>query len=512
MVEMYYTCIHLVLLISGSIVVSAFLTFPAKDEDTTVNVDCGRVRGLYNVTSDAYSFRGIPYASPPVGNLRWRPPFPVNSSNSNCWRGLLDASQFGSPCFQRNAAYNAKMTLGNEDCLYLNVWTPSLNSKAGLPVMFWVHGGYLLVGNGNQHDIGYAPTEQLARDHNVVYVSINYRLNAFGFMSLDMLRGGSHTNTSGNYGFMDMLEGLQWVQNNIRQFGGDPNKVTLFGQSSGGTAIYALLASPLGRGLFHKAWAISGSPVMNKTATEAELDNQVFVRNTGCRDANCYVLPKAPLEAFTAKIGSDVPVLIGTTSHEVDLEPIPQEVGNWTWADNKYQDYVRNALHPFGAVVAKTALKLYQENVQTPEFQLTSMVTDLRSTCGNHYLALVMATSFTSPVFRYIAGYAPSIPMKAFGEMLPAQYAFHGIDMFAYYKTMGLMIDNMTDADRQWEVNVQQEVLSFVSTGIPFTADWGMFPGRTAVLSENTTVTAGYHTAECLFWLTNGFFSYSWIN
>ncbi|XP_052777949.1 para-nitrobenzyl esterase-like [Mya arenaria] len=448
------------------------------------------------------------------------------------------------------------MTLGNEDCLYLNVWTPSLNSKAGLPVMFWVHGGYLLVGNGNQHDIGYAPTEQLARDHNVVYVSINYRLNAFGFMSLDMLRGGSHTNTSGNYGFMDMLEGLQWVQNNIRQFGGDPNKVTLFGQSSGGTAIYALLASPLGRGLFHKAWAISGSPVMNKTATEAELDNQVFVRNTGCRDANClynlspehviasvpweefpywgmsdllgipakdrfdgalpvvdgYVLPKAPLEAFTAKIGSDVPVLIGTTSHEVDLEPIPQEVGNWTWADNKYQDYVRNALHPFGAVVAKTALKLYQENVQTPEFQLTSMVTDLRSTCGNHYLALVMATSFTSPVFRYIAGYAPSIPMKAFGEMLPAQYAFHGIDMFAYYKTMGLMIDNMTDADRQWEVNVQQEVLSFVSTGIPFTADWGMFPGRTAVLSENTTVTAGYHTAECLFWLTNGFFSYSWIN
>ncbi|WAR24615.1 NRT-like protein, partial [Mya arenaria] len=356
--------------------------------------------------------------------------------------------------------------------------------------------------------IGYAPTEQLARDHDVVYVSINYRLNAFGFMWLDMLRVGSHTNTSGNYGFMDMLTGLHWMQNNIRQFGGDPNQVT----SSDGTAIYALLASPLGRGLFHKAWTISGSPVMNKTAAEADADNQVFVHNTGCQDADClytltpeHVLASVPWEEFPYWAMSDLtgipakdrfndalPVVDGTTSHEVSLESSPQAVTNWTWKDNKYQAY------------------LYLENVHTPEFQLASLVTDLRVTCGSEYLALVMATSFTSPVFRYIAEYAPSAPMKAFWVTLPARYAFHGID--AFYKTLGLMIDNKTDADRQWEVNVQQKILSFMRNGSPFTADWGMFPGQTAVLSQNTTVTAGYHTAECLFWLKNGFFSYSWIN
>ncbi|XP_052778038.1 uncharacterized protein LOC128215391 [Mya arenaria] len=207
-----------------------------------------------------------------------------------------------------------------------------------------------------------------------------------------------------------------------------------------------------------------------------------------------------------------LPVVDGTTSHEESLESSPQEVTNWTWEDNKYQEYVRHALLPFGDVIAETALKLYPENVHNPEFQLASLVTDLRVTCGNDYLALVMATSFTSPVFRYIAEYAPSAPMKAFWVTLPARYAFHGIDMFAFYKTTGLMIDNMTDTDRQWEVNVQQEVLSFMQIGRPFTAYLGMFPGQTAVLSENTTVTAGYHTAECLFWLKNGFFSYTLIN
>ncbi|WAR24529.1 PNBA-like protein [Mya arenaria] len=347
-------------------------------------------------------------------------------------------------------------------------------------------------------------------------------------MSLDMLRYGSHTNTSGNYGFMDMLTGLHWMQNNIRQFGGDPNKIMFFGQSSGGTAIYALLASPLGHGLFHMAWAISGSPVMNKTAAEVDVDNQVVVQNTGCQDEDCLynMTPEiVPWEEFPYWAMSDLtgipakdrfngalPVVDGTTSHEESLESSPQEVTNWTWEDNKYQEYVRHALLPFGDVIAETALKLYPENVHNPEFQLASLVTDLRVTCGNDYLALVMATSFTSPVFRYIAEYAPSAPMKAFWVTLPARYAFHGIDMFAFYKTTGLMIDNMTDTDRQWEVNVQQEVLSFMQIGRPFTAYLGMFPGQTAVLSENTTVTAGYHTAECLFWLKNGFFSYTLIN
>ncbi|WAR24564.1 LOW QUALITY PROTEIN: FUMD-like protein [Mya arenaria] len=222
---MFCTLLNLVLFISGPIVVEAA---KVNKKGKTVKVDCGRVRGIYNVTSRAYSFRGIPYASPPVGNLRWRPPFPVNSTNKNCWRGRLNARKFGSPCLKEKPPFTANTTIGNENCLYLNVWTPSLSR--------------ILV---TRQQSSWLVTMMLS--------IINYRLNAFGFMSLDMLRVGSHTNTSGYYGFMDMLTGLHWVQNNIRQFGGDPNQVTPFGQSSGGTAIYALLASPLGRGLFHKA-------------------------------------------------------------------------------------------------------------------------------------------------------------------------------------------------------------------------------------------------------------------
>lgn len=193
--------------------------------DTTVDINCGKVKGIWSQAEGGFSFRGIPYASPPTGSLRWRPPVATRKENNNCWSGTLLANQFGSPCVQRDVQ-NLSKVLGNEDCIFINVMTPTLNSSAQLPVLFWIHGGYLTFGYGNQYDIGYAPTAALAKQLNVVFVSINYRLNAFGFMALEWLKAGSPTNTSGNYGFMDMLEGLHWVQENIRNFGGDPNHVS----------------------------------------------------------------------------------------------------------------------------------------------------------------------------------------------------------------------------------------------------------------------------------------------
>ncbi|XP_052777654.1 fumonisin B1 esterase-like [Mya arenaria] len=533
--------------------VKGFLFTPSSV--VNVAIDCGQIRGFYNGSSGAYSFLGIPYASPPVGRLRWMPPVPVNASNGNCWNGVYEATSFTSPCIQRNSSDvdNSGSFIGSEDCLHLNVWSPSLDTTAILPVMFWIYGGSLTNGRADAGDHGYGPTAEMARDHNVVYVSLNYRLNAFGFMSLDMLRAGSPTNTSGNYGFMDMLTGLQWVQNNIRQFGGDPNQVTIFGQSSGGTAVFALLGSPLSRGLFHKAWMSSASPIMNKTAEDANSDNQAFVRKSGCADVGClynltpaeiiaslpwkefpywgmddlgdfptkgrfdgalavvdgYVLPKSPLEAFAEGEGVDVPVLIGTTAQEVDIE---HPSANWTWGDNNYREHVRDKLNPFGTVIAETALQLYPANKSTPEFQITSMISDCRAVCGNDYLGVILSAAVASPVYRYVAAYIPSGPARPFGGAVEASNAFHGIDILAYFNATRLMLTHVTDADRQWEINIQQEVLAFVRTGSPHTYDWGMFPSQTALLTENTTVTAGYHTAECLFWLRNGFFSYSWIN
>ena len=188
----------------------------------TVAIDCGQVRGISLSTTGPYSFRGIPYASPPNGNLRWRPPKATTQVNKNCWEGTLEATTFGSRCYQRRRDDTSKH-IGNEDCLYLNVWTPTLNQSAQLPVIVWLHGGYLCTGNANEDH--FSPTEDLAKETNTVYVSFNYRLHAFGFMTLKWLADDSTTQTSGNYGFMDMIVALQWIQRNIEQFGGSKNQV-----------------------------------------------------------------------------------------------------------------------------------------------------------------------------------------------------------------------------------------------------------------------------------------------
>ena len=187
-----------------------------------VTTDCGKVQGVSLSADGPFSFRGIPYASPPSGNLRWRPPLSTAFRNNNCWKGTFDATRFGNICYQRRRN-NTSQLIGSEDCLYLNVWTPTLNKTAQLPVAVWVHGGSLETGNGNE--AGFSPTEKLAIETNTVYVSLNYRLHALGFISLQWLADNSTTNSSGNYGFMDMIEALKWVQRNIENFGGDSNQV-----------------------------------------------------------------------------------------------------------------------------------------------------------------------------------------------------------------------------------------------------------------------------------------------
>lgn len=141
----------------------------------------------------AYSFKGIPYAAPPVGNLRWAPP-----QQPVCSSGVTDAGRFRSMCPQVRPLSSAGRVMGQEDCLFVNVWTSSLHQDAKLPVMVWIHGGYLHMLSGGEQ--GYSPTEKLAADTGVVYVSFNYRLNAFGFLALEILREGSPTNTSGQCG------------------------------------------------------------------------------------------------------------------------------------------------------------------------------------------------------------------------------------------------------------------------------------------------------------------------
>jgi para-nitrobenzyl esterase len=208
--------------------------------------ESGPLKGIETSIED--QFLGIPYAAPPVGNLRWVPPQPRGQ-----WQGVLDATQFGNYCTQPDGAGG---TFGDEDCLTLNVYRPhqmkNANQTGGVAVMVWIHGGGLAGGGSADYD-----PSPLVLGGNVLVVTINYRLGYLGFLAHPALDAEGHL--AGNYGLMDQQFALRWVQNNIAAFGGDPTRVTIFGESAGGQSVYTQLASPLAAGLFVGAIAESGS-------------------------------------------------------------------------------------------------------------------------------------------------------------------------------------------------------------------------------------------------------------
>lgn len=214
--------------------------YSLNSDPPTVRVKQGQLRGS---GTEVQVFKGIPYAAPSIGSLRWRPPSP-----SAEWNGVRDATQFSHACMQTPSSDFPADTL-SEDCLYLNVWTPARNPSARLPVMLWIHGGGFVAGSGSMKQY---EGENLARK-GVVVVTINYRLGVFGFLAHPELTQESPHHSSGNYGLLDQIAALKWVQRNIAAFGGDSNRVTVFGESAGGTSIGYLLASPLATGLFARA-------------------------------------------------------------------------------------------------------------------------------------------------------------------------------------------------------------------------------------------------------------------
>ncbi|AMK25443.1 carboxylesterase/lipase family protein [Sphingobium sp. TKS] len=189
-------------------------------------------------------FRGIPFAAPPVGPRRWRPPAPPEA-----WTAPRDATRFGADCPQRTAIpIGSRASEQSEDCLTLNVWTPAARPNEGLPVMVWIFGGSFQFGSGAEER---ADGMTFARD-GVIYVSINYRTGMFGFLAHPQLTAESKDGSSGNYGLLDQIAGLRWVRENIVRFGGDPDRVTLFGVSASAASISPLMTSPLAQGLFQQ--------------------------------------------------------------------------------------------------------------------------------------------------------------------------------------------------------------------------------------------------------------------
>jgi para-nitrobenzyl esterase len=262
----------------------------------------GKLRGA--TAGGIHAFKAVPYAAPPLGPNRFRPPQPASS-----WSGLREAGAYLNHAWQlpnrpkRRAVLEtllgpADTTPESEDCLNLNIWTPGLGDGGKRPVMVWLHGGAFAYGSGNR-----AVTDgaNLARRGDVVVVSVNHRLNILGFLHLDDI-GGEAWAGSGNAGVLDIVAALRWVRDNIAAFGGDPGNVTVFGESGGGGKVSALLAMPAASGLFHRAVVQSGAAVRFSTAERATALARTALREVGIGQSDLARLQEVPVERLLAAI------------------------------------------------------------------------------------------------------------------------------------------------------------------------------------------------------------------
>ena len=308
----------------------------AKLQPNQVKTELGIVQGT--IEDSLRVFKGIPFAAPPVGDLRWKAPQPATP-----WDTVLIADKYAPAAFQGGNPPSGK----SEDCLYLNIWTPAKSAKDKLPVLVWIYGGGFSF--GSTAEPGYTG-EKLA-GKGVVYVSIAYRVGQLGFLAHPELSAENSNHVSGNYGLLDQIAGLQWIQKNIAAFGGDPNKVTIFGESAGGISVSMLSASPLAKGLFHGAISQSGGsfgptrkityPGENmKTLADAEADGVAYAEKLGAKSiaelraipadklplgmgmgggwpiTDGYVLPDNQIRMYEAGNFNDTPVLVGYNSDE----------------------------------------------------------------------------------------------------------------------------------------------------------------------------------------------------
>ncbi len=319
--------------------VSSFshLALPAESADPTgdalVQTDAGTLRGAH--IGSAIAFRGIPYARPPVGVLRWQPP-----QAAVPWQGVREALQPGSACAQRisglttffapmaqayGSSFEQPPVKSSEDCLYLDVWVPERPVSRPLPVMVWLHGGSNTVGSGTQSTYdGVSLTR-----HGVLLVTLNYRLGAMGFFSHPELTAESSHHSSGNYGLLDQLAALNWVKQNIARFGGDPDHVTLFGESAGAIDAARLMSSPLAAGLFKRVISESGPAFEpGQTLSQAEAFGSA-VGALAPGDAKSTALEKlraltaAEVEALVAKAKEHMPTDITAATADGWVLPMP---------------------------------------------------------------------------------------------------------------------------------------------------------------------------------------------
>jgi len=458
-----------------------------------VKTDGGLVQGM--AEGDLTVFKGIPFAAPPVGELRWKAPAPVDK-----WSGVKKTTAFAPACMQNSAA-NPALGLPalnvSEDCLYLNIWTPAKTAGEKLPVMVWIYGGGFTMGT-TSYDLYNGAN--LAKK-GVIVVSIAYRVGPFGFLAHSGLSAESPHHVSGNYGLLDQIAGLKWVKDNIAAFGGNPEKVTIFGESAGGIAVSMLAASPLAKGLFQGVISESGGSFGPTLASKvpgvnvqplptAEKAGEDFAKKLGAMTV--ADLRKIPAEEMQKKgggaIGSswpvlddyvikgdqyklyqrgeynDVPVLIGTNSDEGALF-----VFNTT--ANAFKKSTEEGYGPF----AESILKAYPATTDAVALQSSrDLMRDITFGWSTWVWAQLQANTGKSKVFMYYFNHkppeAPNAPFKSKG-------ASHGSEMAYVFNNLTPGV-NYTASDHTTAEAMATYWTNFAKTGDPNGAgvpDWPEF-------------------------------------
>lgn len=488
---------------------------------TVVVTQSGAIRGV--ATDSLYVFRGIPYAAPPMGNLRWKAPQPPAS-----WKGVRDASTFGNVCPQINSN---NQYAGDEDCLVLNVFVSQTPPSQSQPVMVFLHGG----GNRNG-DTQFTPTNVDAPPlaNQGVVVTVEYRLGMLGFFANPLLTAEGN-GASGHYALMDMIAALTWVQQNIAMFGGDPKHVMLFGQSAGSYDIQNLLAVPAAQGLFTVAGMESGvNPKVLPSFASVEAGDQAFVSDLGCVTAadvlaclravpsetivnlpNGY--PNGPglgstflqVDPFTLlqQQGSPVPLLLGSNREEMSLVDSPTAQLDAT----AYATAIHQRFDQFGTSVANQVLALYPASAYaSPAYALIAVDTDFNFTCEVRTVARAAAAPNRKPVWRYFYTHA----FENDPNLAPLG-AFHTAELFFLFGNFndgqqpgGGVVYTPTPAELTFSQALMSYWMRFAATGNPNGARgfaWPPYdPTTDSMLQLDDTFVPfnGYHNAQCDYLVT----------
>ncbi|MFD1558235.1 carboxylesterase/lipase family protein [Paraburkholderia silviterrae] len=487
-----------------------------------VTISQGQLKGERSVDGEVTAFRGIPFASPPVGDLRWRAPRPPVA-----WTGTRDATRAKSIAIQQSMLGNSVLPFGNEeqseDCLYLNVWSAAADAEERRPVIVWIHPGGFQFGSGSSP---FFDGDAWARD-GAVFVTLNYRLGKLGFLAHPQLSAESDEGISGNYGLLDQIAALQWVRDNIAEFGGDPECVTIFGISAGSSSVSLLMASPRARGLFHRAIAESGGSFgtvaensgvadrwqtlaaatksgkawADSIASGAQKDIRTFDVDTiraasgvdgtnmqGIFDAaqpvvDGSVLPAGSYQIFENRQQAAVPLLVGSVANEdLVIGFSPNLAAYRAYAQAEYGDS------------AERFLALYPATTDAEAIAASLKANSHRVFTWQNWTWAHLHAAAGHDVYYYQFQKAPPVPTGSYDEQgFPRPLgAFHCSSVFFSFDRFSLRDWPWHCADRVLGKTIRTAWVQFARTGRPAAQDlpdWPSFdPAAPRVMALNDEI------------------------